>query len=250
MAGSRPLNKYESPIAEQRVAEGEHRRVIGGRWEKIGRLQFDFLVEQGLRPDSHLLDVGCGALRGGVHFARYLEPGHYFGIDSNRSVLEAAIERELTEHGLQDRLPTENLRVTSRFDCDFGVPFDFALAQSVFTHLPLNHLQLCMFRLAGAMRPGGRFFVTFFEPEPGAPFDRKAKQVKVVTRPERDPFHYRPSDLRWAAQSVAGWDFRYIGDWGHPRGQRIAEFRLRRPLAERALDRARRALRRQPRSTA
>ena len=29
-----------------------------------------------------LIDIGCGALRGGVHFVRHLDPGHYFGMDS------------------------------------------------------------------------------------------------------------------------------------------------------------------------
>ncbi len=53
----------------------------------MGELQFKFLVGWGLRPGDFLLDVGCGCLRGGVHFVRYLEAGHYFGIDVNSSLL-------------------------------------------------------------------------------------------------------------------------------------------------------------------
>ncbi|HEY7982454.1 MAG TPA: hypothetical protein VID19_13355, partial [Candidatus Eremiobacteraceae bacterium] len=37
-----------------------HRAYVGGIWEEIGKLQFDFLVAHGLRPEHHLVDVGCG----------------------------------------------------------------------------------------------------------------------------------------------------------------------------------------------
>ena len=45
-----------------------HREQVGGLWDEIGALQIDFLRAQGLRPGDTLLDVGCGCLRGGVHF--------------------------------------------------------------------------------------------------------------------------------------------------------------------------------------
>ena len=199
---------------------------MGGAWDAIGRHQFQYLVSQGLNRDSYLLDIGCGAARGGVHFAGYLAPAHYFGVDSNEGLIRAALKREIPHAGLEDRVPAGNLRVTSRFDLDFGVLFDFALAHSVFTHLSLNHLQLCLFRLTQVMQEGGRFFVTFFEPEAEKAFDQPGRQVNVVTYPEKDPFHYRRVDLEWAARSVGEWAFHYTGDWGHPRGQRIGEFRL------------------------
>ena len=67
------------------VAEGRHRDVIGGPWNEIGSLQFEFLKRHGLLPPRHLIDVGCGSLWGGVHFAAYVQPGHYWGIDANDS---------------------------------------------------------------------------------------------------------------------------------------------------------------------
>jgi hypothetical protein len=36
-------------------------------------LQLDFRVAQDLRPSHCLLDIACGALRGGVHVIHYLE---------------------------------------------------------------------------------------------------------------------------------------------------------------------------------
>src|SRR3954468_23923578 len=91
----RRVNTYNSSLSDEDIAQGKHRRHVGGAWEEIGRLQFDYLVSQGLRPHHRLLDVGCGAMRGGVHFAAYLDPGHYFGIDVNDRLLEAARRVEI-----------------------------------------------------------------------------------------------------------------------------------------------------------
>src|SRR3990167_1367555 len=81
----------------------QHRNAVGGWWEIIGRLQFDFLVAQGLQPQHHLLDVGCGSLRGGLHFIRYLAPGHYVGLDRDAELL-AAGRAELAMAHLDDRM--------------------------------------------------------------------------------------------------------------------------------------------------
>ncbi len=47
-------------------------KAVGGMWDKVGVLQFDFLMKQGLQSHYALLDVGCGSLRGGIHFIKYL----------------------------------------------------------------------------------------------------------------------------------------------------------------------------------
>ena len=55
-----------------------HRAFVGGDgdyWDKIGELQFQYLLERGLKPSDTLVDVACGALRGGVHFARRANGG-------------------------------------------------------------------------------------------------------------------------------------------------------------------------------
>jgi SAM-dependent methyltransferase len=102
-------------------------------WEEIGSLQFDFLVRQGLQPNHYLLDVGCGSLRGGIHFVRYLDTGHYFGIDISKELLDAGkYELEI------NRLTSKNPVLCEMGDFDFpslAQTFDYALAQSVFTHL-------------------------------------------------------------------------------------------------------------------
>ena len=78
---------YDRKAIADAVKAGRHRESVGGLWDQIGQLQFDFLVANGLRPEHKLLDIGCGSLRGGVKFVRYLQSGHYFGTDLNGSLL-------------------------------------------------------------------------------------------------------------------------------------------------------------------
>lgn len=46
--------------------EGPHRGAVGGMWDQIGKLQFEFMVKHGLKPEHKFLDIGCGSLRGGA----------------------------------------------------------------------------------------------------------------------------------------------------------------------------------------
>src|SRR5712691_3540887 len=94
---------------EAEVRAGRHRACVGGLWDEIGQLQIDFLVSRGLLPHHRLLDVGCGSLRGGVKLIKYLDAGHYAGIDLHESLLDAGYEIELAKEGLTHKLPRSNL---------------------------------------------------------------------------------------------------------------------------------------------
>ncbi len=51
------------------------------RWLALGQMQFDHLVEHGLRPEHRMLDIGRGNLRGGWHFIGHLRIGNYYGFE-------------------------------------------------------------------------------------------------------------------------------------------------------------------------
>jgi SAM-dependent methyltransferase len=195
----------------------------------MGRLQLDFLVGQGLRPDHDLLDIGCGSLRAGVHLVPYLEPGRYVGIDINRALLRKG-ERELQAAGLSGR----GVTLVQMGDFGFGRlgrTFDVALAQSVFTHLPLNRIIRCLMNVEGALRPGGRLFATFFENPTGKRnldpiVHRGPSGAPVKTRFDSNPFHYDVDTFRWICQGTA-LDVEYFGDWNHPRDQKMLVFTKR-----------------------
>jgi SAM-dependent methyltransferase len=219
----RVANRLEERGIDRREAA---RMVVGGSWDEMGQVQFDFLVKQGLQPSDWMLDVGCGSLRGGVHFIRYLEAGHYCGIEREQWILDAG-QVELAEAGLVDKKP-ELLRDSSFDFAKFGRKFDVALAQSVFTHIPLNNIHRCLVRMADALRPGGVFYATFLD-NPGDPNDLSPiefKQVGIpntITYPDRDPFRYH---VRFFEDLIQGLPLKleHIGEWGSPRGQSMLAF--------------------------
>jgi cyclopropane fatty-acyl-phospholipid synthase-like methyltransferase len=218
-------NVYARELSAEEIAAGVHREFIGGLWDTLGKLQFDFLVDQGLRPEMKLLDLGCGCLRGGLYFIPYLDPGNYFGIEANESLF-AACEIELARAGLSDRMPLGNLLLNRDFEAwRLGAEFDFVLAQSVFSHLPDAWLRRCLSELARSVPFGGRFYATYFE----CPADWPREQPRTsashggTTFPDRDPYHYRVSDLQAATKNLP-WKLEYAGPWGHPRAQHMALF--------------------------
>lgn len=198
-----------------------HREAVGGMWDEVGTLQFNFMVEMGLEPHHRLLDIGCGSLRGGVHFVEYLESGNYYGVDKNHKLIELGMAVELKKRGLGDKSAT--FKVSDQFDFGFGVEFDFAIAQSLFTHLPLNDIMVCLHNARGVLVDEGRLYATFFSS--GSYQDMWFVPHEwtngIVTFPNRDPYHYEPTMLMGAG---SGLDSEYIGHWDHPRGQHMMEY--------------------------
>lgn len=211
-------------IAEQ-AAGGQHRELVGGLWDEIGALQLGFLQANGLTPQHKLLDIGCGSLRLGVRAVDYLEAGNYWGTDINKSLLSTGYQKEIVPAGLNHKLPRENLIV----DADFtfaGLPrsFDFAIAQSVFTHLPLNHMRLCLANLAEHIDGPCTFFLTaFIVPQEALSTSFKHYPGEITTHPHRDPYHYSLLDLQYVTSGLP-WSVEYVGDWKHPRNQKMATF--------------------------
>lgn len=220
------VNAYWRQLTPAEIAAGEHKRFVGGLWDEIGDLQIEFLKSEGLSPGHRLVDIGCGALRGGVHFVRYLDQGNYYGLDINASLVEAG-KAELAQLGLERKQP--NLLVEDKFRMThFGVSFDYAIAVSVFTHLYMNHIARCLAEVRKVLKPGGKLFATFFE----APAPIHLEPIEhdpggFVTNFDADPFHYSFSEIKRLSEA-AGLDVGYLGDWGHPRNQLMLRFSLKR----------------------
>ena len=219
---------YNQERIRKAVERGEHRNLVGGLWDEIGELTIQFLIEHGLQPEHSVLDVGCGCLRVGVHLARYLDPGRYFGTDINNDLLDAGYSIELTQQGLQAKVPRDHLLCDGAFELDrlpTSEPFDVVLAQSVFTHLPANHIRLCLHNLVSVTRPGTTFYATVFL----CPDDIDWTQPLLhqpggkTSHAAQDPYHYTFDDVRSFTRGLP-WNLDSISDWNHPRNQMMATF--------------------------
>lgn len=224
---SKHYSVYDNKEAVTRsVSNNKHRHLIGGMWDEIGTLQIDFLKSQGLQPSYTLLDIGCGCLRLGVRAVEFLDTDKYWGTDLNEELLTAGYDHEVVPSGLAAKLPRTNLVTDAEFTFT-GTPHhvDMAIAQSVFTHLPLEHLRLCLTNLANHLDGPCDFFATFFiVTEDEAVASVLHDPGGITTHPDKDPFHYTENDLRRAALNLP-WKVDIIGDWNHPRDQRMVCFR-------------------------
>jgi len=218
---------YDDPeFVSGQVKAGQHRELVGGLWDEMGELQMEFMRSRGLLPQHRLVDIGCGSLRGGVHFVRYLDPGNYYGLDHNQSLLDAGHGIELAAAGLQDRVPASHLFCNP----DFLLPvqdgfFDAGIAQSVFTHMTFNSIRRCLESVAPKFRQGAVLYATFFELPARRPASQEYVRERggITTHGHKDPYHYRQEDLVQAAVG-APWRAHCIGDWGHPRAQAMMAF--------------------------
>jgi hypothetical protein len=203
------------PASEVKPVGGAGPRgFVGGLWHEVGELQFRFLVEMGLRPEHVLIDIACGALRGGVRFVPYLNPGNYLGLDVDSDLIEHGRSVELGPKLCEIKQPEFVISPSFEFS-KFSKQPDMALAQSLFTHLIESDIAMCLQNLCACAKPTTILYATFFEAG-GAAENPSASHPHAAFRFTRDQM------LRLGRKT--GWDMEYIGDWGHPRDQKMLRY--------------------------
>jgi hypothetical protein len=207
------------PEGEAGIRTLGHRKYVGGNWEQMGRLQYEFLVGHGLRPEHVFVDVACGSLRAGVHLIPFLHAGHYLGIEKEAELVRLGLDDELDPDVRREKQPV--IVVSDAFDFERlvaeagGRRPDVGIAQSLFSHLPPSLIRLCLGNLRAVMAPGGVFWATFFET------DRPVEHDDVPH--DHGDFHYTRAEMA-AYGEETGWSAEYVGDWGHPRGQHMIAY--------------------------
>jgi hypothetical protein len=188
-----------------------YKRYVGGLWDEVGQLQFEFMKNHGLQPQDVLLDIACGSLRGGRFFIPFLDPGHYLGVEKEPSLVEAGRQNEVAAEIWITRQPEILISGDFEFEKLPRRP-NFALAQSLFSHLEPVDIERCLGKLYAVAEPGCRFFATFFESHLPR-FHRKKSH-------SHRNFKYTIAQMRRFGESQ-GWQAQYIGDWNHPRRQKM-----------------------------
>lgn len=197
-----------------RIEKWGHRAYVGGvdsdSWYSIGKRQYHFLVSEGLRSDHKFIDIACGSLRLGQYLIPMLSDGCYFGLEGEPKLVEAGLKKEL----MFDLAKLKKAQFAFNYDFDFSEfdDFDYAIAQSLFTHLTLVDIEKCFHNLRDKAHVGSRFYSTFFEGD-------SASNPNSESHANKDWYYSLVQFEEIAAKT--GWELSYIGDWGHERGQKM-----------------------------
>jgi SAM-dependent methyltransferase len=175
-------------------------------YDLIAAMTFNLLTTLGLRQHHSLLDVGCGSLRIGRLLIPYLNRGKYFGVEPNEWLVEEGIRRELGQSLVEIKRPAFLFTDSPEAIAEMKVAFDFAVAQSIFSHCGLDLIKGWLSAISRSLAKDGALIATFLIGKEDSP------RVGWIYP---DCVDYRPATLERAAKDL---NLRFeILDWKHPR---------------------------------
>jgi len=161
------------PTLQDRANELSHQNFLGGpahEFEAMGRLQLITLLRCGLYPDSKVVDIGCGCLRGGYWLINFLERGNYFGIEPNGEMLALGKNEILGPTLLEEKRP--RFLTNDRFDLsEFGEVFDFFVASSVWIHACKRQIRAMLDAFDSWGTGNAVFLANFLPAKPGKDYN-------------------------------------------------------------------------------
>src|SRR5258708_19357159 len=152
------------------------RKGISPLWfdfRRTGLDQLDFFIElAALRPEDHVLDIGCGVGRIALPLTRYLaSSGSYDGFDILPYMIEWCQQNISLKHPkfclhLGEIDSSTNTLAGGQDASEYTFPFaeetvDLAYAGSLFTHLTPAGTENYLTESARTLRVGGRLVATF-----------------------------------------------------------------------------------------
>jgi cyclopropane fatty-acyl-phospholipid synthase-like methyltransferase len=199
----------ESLGLELKPGAKHYRAYIGPPedYDLVAAMSFNLLTTLGLRQHHTLLDVGCGSLRLGRLFIPYLNAGNYTGIEPNRWLVDEGIQRETGREQIRIKQPRFYFGASAD-----SLPadefYDFAVAQSIFSHCGPDLLDRWLQGIAAHLESSGVLAATFLIGEQDC----------------QDNGWLYPKSIRYRVETMAaraekaGLKFHLL-DWRHPRQQ-------------------------------
>lgn len=154
-------------------------RYVGENYPEVGVAQLELLRMEGLQKDSHVLEIGCGALVAAIPIMSFLAEKHYVGIDPNRWLIDASLKIQENCQMVAEKLPTflynENFNAKS-----LNITFDFILAHSVLSHAALWQVQLFLKVCASVLADNGTVIFSLRLTEPNE-YDPSGTKIESTT---------------------------------------------------------------------
>lgn len=176
-------------------------------YDFIAASSYSLLCMLGLRQHHRVLDIGCSSLRIGRLLIPYLNAGHYVGIEPNRWLVEEGIARETGADQVRIKRPRFHFATSARALPD-EERFDYAVAQSIFSHCDLDLIAGWLADAGTRLKTGGALAATFLPSRTRSP-DRGWVYPRCTSH---------PPDTIAALARAAGLSMHLL-DWRHPRQQ-------------------------------
>jgi SAM-dependent methyltransferase len=129
-------------------------------YDLIAAMTFNLMTTLGLRQYHTVLDVGCGSLRVGRLLIPYLNVGGYTGIEPDEWLVDEGVRRETGMDQIRIKAP-RFLTASTPDALPEGPTFDFAVAQSVFSHAGPDLLDGWLQGIASRLKDSGALLATF-----------------------------------------------------------------------------------------
>jgi SAM-dependent methyltransferase len=159
----------------------------------VGRNQLALLRHSGLRPQSHMLEIGCGVGRLVYELAGFMDDGSYVGFDISPNAIAWLNEHYapvlpnyqfdlLDVHNSRYHRDGNQLAAQIRWPYDDN-RFDFACAFSVFTHMRAPDVANYLGELGRVLASGSTGVITCHAVRPDDPplmFKGRAPMVSIA----------------------------------------------------------------------
>ena len=161
------------------IPDSEIKRLVGPFFDKeryysAGKHETKRYIDlSGIKPNFHVLDIGCGCGKMAIHFSEYLsKQGLYTGIDSNKLLLDYCVEKiqpyfdNFAFHYMDvfNGYFSPNGKVVVK-DVRFPLEdssVDVVIANSLFTHMYLEDVGFYLKEIFRVLKPKGKVAATYF----------------------------------------------------------------------------------------
>lgn len=208
----------------------------GYAWE-IGRIQFDYLLKEGLNPEHKLLDLPCGSFRAGHLLINYLSEHNYYGIDGSKKNIDNGIKYVLTPAKLILKHPSVYVVKLCSEPVNFlditKTKFDYIWCHALFDHIPHQTIKQLLADLSKIMLPQSYLYATIFLNPHGPafmepiirPWNDSFKKA-VVTFPDKEYYHHTLQFFEETISEIPELKLEdCLLDYPHPLGLRILKFK-------------------------
>lgn len=123
-------------------------------YKEVRDHQFEVLMEQGLRPEHVLLEVGAGCLDLGRKLIEYLDPLNYSALEPNEWLVIASrvSRKDFHFYGFDDFVLTRARAIQ-----------DFIFAHSILTHADRAQIRTLLSEAVKVLVPNGVLIASFYD---------------------------------------------------------------------------------------